>query len=382
MKILPSPKEWNIKGKRVILRADWNVPVEGNKLGEDYRIRRSFATIDYLRKKKARIIVMSHIGKDGRSSLRPVVEYLEKRMAVGFVPDFRSEEAHGIVRDMKEGSVVVFENLRQDSREEKNDPAFAKLLASFGDYYINDAFSASHRAHASIVGIPKLLPSAFGFLFLDEIKHLSLALKPTHPFVFVVGGAKVSTKMPLMKKFARLADTVFVGGALANNFFKEEGMEVGKSFIEKGTFGLRPLFKKKSIILPSDVVVRDSSGTPQTREISAIMKRDAIMDAGPSTLRALGEKIARAKLIVWNGPLGNYEAGFDAGTITLLKLLAKARGKTILGGGDTIALVDRLKMEGAFTFISTGGGAMLDYLVDGKLDGIDAIMKKARRSKK
>lgn len=379
---IPSVKDLkNLKGKRVIVRADWNVPIEGNMLVEDYRIRRSLATIEYLRKKKAKVIVMSHIGKGKESSLRPVVAYLEKTLPVGFMPDIRSAEARDMVEHMKEGGVLVFENLRADKREEKNDPAFAKLLASFGDYYVNDAFSASHRAHASIVGVPKLLPSAFGLLFLDELKHMELALKPAHPFVFVTGGAKVSTKMPLMKKFTRLADTVFVGGALANNFFKEEGMEIGKSFAEKGAFGLRPLFKKKNVVLPVDVVVLDAQGDRAVRRADHVEKRDRILDAGPATLRALEEKIVNAKLVVWNGPLGDYEEGFDGGTKTLLKILAKARAKTILGGGDTIALIEKLKLENAFTFVSTGGGAMLDYLVDGKLPGVDAIIKKRSRAR-
>lgn len=379
---IPSVKDLkNLKGKRVIVRADWNVPIEGNMLVEDYRIRRSLATIEYLRKKKAKVIVMSHIGKGKESSLRPVVAYLEKTLSVGFMPDIRSAEARDMVEHMKEGGVLVFENLRADKREEKNDPAFAKLLASFGDYYVNDAFSASHRAHASIVGVPKLLPSAFGLLFLDELKHMELALNPAHPFVFVTGGAKVSTKMPLMKKFTRLADTVFVGGALANNFFKEEGMEIGKSFAEKGTFGLRPLFKKKNVVLPVDVVVLDAQGNRAVRRADHVEKRDRILDAGPATLRALEEKIVNAKLVVWNGPLGDYEEGFDEGTKTLLKILAKARAKTILGGGDTIALIEKLKLENAFTFVSTGGGAMLDYLVDGKLPGVDAIIKKRSRAR-
>lgn len=383
MRELPSVKDLkNISGKRVIVRADWNVPLEGNMLGEDYRVRRSLATIEYLRKKNAKVVVMSHIGKGPESSLRPVVRYLEKKMPIGFIPDFRTPEALGIVDRMKAGSVVVLENVRIDRREEKNDPKFARLLASFGDYYVNDAFSASHRPHASIVGIPKFLPSFFGLLFLDEIKHLSLALTPPHPFVFIVGGAKVSTKMPLMKKFARLADTVFVGGALANNFFKEEKFEIGVSFAEAGTFGLRPLFKKKNIMLPVDVIVRDDTGAIVERNVDTVEKKDSIVDAGPATLRALGEKIMKAKLIVWNGPLGNYEDGFDEGTIELLKLLARAMGKTVLGGGDTIALVDRLKMEDSFTFVSTGGGAMLDYLVDGKLDGIDAIVKSTKKHKR
>lgn len=379
---IPSVKDLkNLKGKRVIVRADWNVPIEGNMLVEDYRVRRSLATIEYLRKKQAKVIVMSHIGKGKESSLRPVVAYLEKTLPVGFVPNIRSAEARTMVEHMKEGGVVVFENLRHDKREEKNDPAFAKLLASFGELYVNDAFSASHRAHASIVGIPKLLPSALGILFLDELKHMELALKPAHPFVFITGGAKVSTKMPLMKKFARLADTVFVGGALANNFFKEEGMQIGKSFVEKGTFGLRPLFKKKNIVLPVDVVVLDKEGDRVVRRADHVEKGDRILDAGPATLRALEETIRKAKLVVWNGPLGDYEEGFDAGTVALLKILAKARAKTILGGGDTIALIEKMKLEDSFTFVSTGGGAMLDYLVDGKLPGVDAITKKRRRAR-
>ncbi|MFZ2303791.1 MAG: phosphoglycerate kinase [Minisyncoccia bacterium] len=378
---LPTVKDIkNLKGKRVVLRLDFNVPIKNGRIVETMRIDRAIPTIEYLVKKKARILIFSHVGKDASSSLKPVVQYLSKKIKVGFVPDFRTEEARAIAGGLPEGGVVLFENLRLDDRETENDSAFAKYLASFGEIYVNDAFAVSHREHASVVGITKYLPSYAGFLIADEVKNLALALKPKHPFLFILGGAKFETKMPLMKKFMKIADNIFVGGVLANDFFHENGIETGKSFVDKYNFKLTPLLKKGKIILPTDVVVRNSdAGKAVVKKLKEISSTDSIVDVGPETIKNLSPILKKAKLIVWNGPLGYYEGGFDKATIALLKAITEVKATSIIGGGDTAVIVEKLGLEKKFSFVSTGGGATLDYLVDGKLPGIDAIIKCKKR---
>ncbi|HAS84518.1 MAG TPA: phosphoglycerate kinase [Candidatus Yonathbacteria bacterium] len=379
--ILPTVKDIkNLKGKRVVLRLDFNVPIKNGRIVETMRIDRAIPTIEYLRKKKARIVIFSHIGKDASSSLKPVAQYLSKTMNVGFVPDFRTDEARAIAECLPEGGVVLFENLRLDDLETKNDPAFAKYLASFGEVYVNDAFAVSHRAHASVVGITKYLPSYAGLLIADEIKNLSLALKPKHPFLFILGGAKFETKMPLMKKFMKIADKVFVGGILANDFFHDMGIETGKSFVDKYNFKLTPLLKNGKIILPTDVVVKNGDGIKTSvKNLSAILSGDSIVDVGPETIKNLSPILKKAKLIVWNGPLGYYEGGFDKATIALLKAITETRATSIIGGGDSAVIVEKLGVAKKLSFVSTGGGATLDYLSDGKLLGIEAILKCKKR---
>lgn len=379
--IIPTIKNIrDLKGKRVVLRLDFNVPIKNGKIVETMRIDRTLPTIEYLRKKKARIIILSHLGKDASMSLEPVVRYLSKKMNVGFVPDFHAKEARKVVDGLPLGGVVVFENLRTDERETENDPQFAKYLASFGDIYVNDAFAVSHRAHASVVGITKYLPSYIGFLIADEIKNLSLALKPKHPFLFILGGAKFETKMPLMKKFMKIADHVFVGGVLANDFFHDEGIEVGKSFVDTYSLKLTPLLKKGKIILPTDVVVKnDKDNKTPIKNINNLSSSDRIVDVGPETIKNITPVLKKVKLVVWNGPLGFYEEGFDKGTIALLKAISESRATSIIGGGDTAAIVEKLGLSKKLSFISTGGGATLDYLADGKLVGLEAIIKCKKR---
>lgn len=379
--ILPTIKDIkDLKGKRIVLRLDFNVPIKNGKIIETMRIDRVIPTIEYLRKKKAKIVILSHIGKDASSSLKPIVRYLNKTMNVGFVPDFRTETAHKVADSLPEGGVVVFENLRLDDRETENDPEFAKYLASFGDIYVNDAFAVSHRAHASVVGITKYLPSYVGFLIADEIEHLSLALDPQHPFLFILGGAKFDTKMPLLKKFMKIADHVFIGGVLANDFFRDIGLEVGASLADEHRASLVPLLKNGKIILPSDVVVKNiQTKKTATKHIDEVSVGESIMDVGPATIVALAPIIKKAKLIVWNGPLGYYEGGFDKGTALLLNAIAESKAKSIIGGGDTAVVVEKLGLADKFTFVSTGGGATLDYLANGKLPGIEAIMRCRKR---
>jgi len=360
-----------LKGKRVLLRLGLNAAIKDDKVIGGYRIKQIIPTISYLKNKGAKVIIIGHIGREKDETLKPVADYINRKTKIGFVPILHDENLPNIVENMKEGTAIMLQNLRSDAGEMKNSIAFAKYLASFGDIYVNDAFSVSHRKHASVVLLPKLLPCYIGPQFEREIKNLSMAVKPSRPFLFILGGAKPSTKMPLIKKFLKEADFVFVGGALANNFFKEMGLEVGKSLIEKGDFKLRLLLKNKKLTLPIDVIVGNKKVS--TKKPEKVKKSEIIYDTGPDTIKELEKLIKKSKFILWNGPLGNYEKGFDCGTKKLLSILAKSSAKTIIGGGDTLTVAFNMKLHNKFTFVSTGGGAMLDFLAGSKLPGIEAI---------
>ena len=373
----------DLKGKRVVLRLDFNVPMRNGKIVETMRIDRAIPTIEYLRKKQARIIILSHLGSDASMSLKPAARYLAKALNtdVGFVPDFRTPDARKIAERLPLGGIIVFENLRLDPRELENNITFAKYLASFGDVYVNDAFAVSHRVHASIVGITKYLPSYIGLLVSDEIKNLSLALHPIHPFLFILGGAKFDTKMPLLKKFMKTADTVFVGGILANDFFHDKGLEVGLSVVDTYQHKLTPLLKKGNIVLPLDVVTKSGDAVKKvtSKEVGEVLPNESIVDVGPETIKNLVPILKKTKLVVWNGPLGYYEGGFDKGTIALMNAIAKSKAVSIIGGGDTAVIVERLGIAKKITFVSTGGGATLEFLADGTLPGIEAIRNCKKR---
>jgi phosphoglycerate kinase len=332
----------NLEGKKVLVRVDWNVPVLDGQVADDFRIRHSLPTIEFLRKAGAEVIILSHYTGEG-DSLAPIAEHARK-----YLPQLAFNG---------EGNLRLMENLRHDPGEKKNDPAFAEKLAKLGEIYVNEAFSASHREHASIVSLPKLLPSYAGLRFAEEVNELSKAFYPKHPFLFILGGAKFDTKLPLLKKFMDIADDIFVGGALANDFFKAMGKDVGVSLVSDGEFGLSELFNSGKIILPEDTI--DAGGK--------------ILDAGPISLEKLKEKIESAKLILWNGPLGHYEGGYKVATLALAKMIAESGKESIVGGGDTLAAIDELKLLDEFSFVSTGGGAMLDFLAHGTLPGIEAL---------
>lgn len=362
-----------LRGKRVIVRAELNVPIKNGRVADDFRVRKAAQTIIYLKKRGARVIVVGHIGRTGEETLRPVARAIGKFVNIGFAPYAAdNEKARDVVSKMKNGTAVMLENLRRDPCEKENDLVFARAIAKLGDVYVNDAFSVSHRSHASIVGVPKLLPAYAGLLLEEEIRHLSLALSPKHPFLFILGGAKFETKLPLIKKYVPIADTVFVGGALANDFFRYQGCDVGKSSAEKPSFSLGPLLKRKNLLLPSDVVVKGKGGV-LVKEPCNVAHTDTIVDAGPKSVETLSPLISRAHFILVNGPLGNYEEGFDCATKEILKRIAKSKAVSIIGGGDTVALVTKMKMEKKFTFVSTGGGAMLSFLARGTLPGIEAL---------
>jgi phosphoglycerate kinase len=321
----------DLSGKRVLVRVDWNVPIENGEVRDDYRIRRSLPTLEFLKKVGAEVIIATHLEPEG-SGVAPLRK---------FVPE----------------GVKLLENLRHNPGEKSNDENFAKELASKADIFVNDAFSASHRKHASIVGVPRFLPSFAGIQFLEEVENLSKIFAPKHPFLFILGGAKFETKLPVLKKFVEKADTIFIGGALANDFFKARGMNVGSSLISNQDFGLRELLNTGKIMIPRDTTHNG----------------DRIVDAGPETLEDLIDKVSEARTILWNGPLGEYEKGFRHCTLELAKMITESSARSIVGGVDTLTAIRQLGIYDKFSFVSTGGGAMLDFLAYETLPGIEAL---------
>jgi len=345
-----------LEGVKILLRLDLNVPIQNGIITDDFRIRKSLPLINYLKDKNANLILISHIETVDNPTLKPVADYLNKiRIDCFFEKNYKK------VLNNKH-QIILLENLRDYEGEKKNDKKFAKELASLADIYVNEAFSVSHREHASVSAITEFIPSYAGFQFEEEIKHLKSAFNPEHPFLFILGGAKFETKLPLLEKFINSADKIFVGGALANNFFKEKGEDIGNSMVSPENYDLERFIKTGKILLPIDFIKKD----------------DSIMDCGMKTVELLKNEIEKAKYILWNGPLGAYETGYKASTLQLAEILSEATKngvKTIVGGGDTLATIAELKLEDGFTFVSTGGGAMLDYLAKGTLPGIEALEK-------
>lgn len=362
----------NIKDKIVLVRVDFNVPIKNNRVTDDFRIKKALPTIEFLIKNKAKVILITHLGK-GKESLRPVVVSLNKFVKVRFVKDIFGTKTKKAIASMKSGEVILLENLRSNKGEKGGDKNFAKNLAGLGNVYVNEAFPVSHREDASIVLLPRLLPHYAGLQFSEEIKHLSVAFNnPKHPFLFILGGAKFSTKMPLVKQYLKLADHVFIGGALLDDFLKAKGYEIGESLVDTESYGIEKLLKNKKLILPVDVLVK-SGNTLINKKIGEIKKTESILDIGEASIKILEPYIKKSKLILWNGPLGKYESGGAGATQSILKSVAQAKAFSIVGGGDTVALISKLKMEKNFTFVSTGGGATLDFLADGALVGITAL---------
>ncbi len=364
----------NLKGKKIVVRVDFNVPIKDGKVVDDFRIKAALPTIEYLHKKGAIVVLIAHIGDDVTSSLKPVAIRLKK-----YIPNLNfietsifSDNTEKIVNNLKSGDVVLLENLRREIGEKKNAPSFARALSRYGTIYVNDAFSVSHRAHASVVGITKYLPGYAGLQMVEEINHLSKAFNPKHPFLFILGGAKFETKIPLIKKFLRDADHVFIGGAIANDFFKAKGYEVGTSLVSDGNISIKPFAKSSNLIIPIDVVACKGDKSRNIKP-SDVLADEYIVDIGKDTVSKLGELIEKASFILWNGPLGKYESGFSSSTEKILKLISKSKASSVIGGGDTVALISKLKLEDKLGFVSTGGGATLDFLAKGTLPGIKAL---------
>ena len=386
----------DVKGKRVVVRADLNVPMENGKVTDALRIVRQAPTIRELAEKGARVIVLSHFdrpkGKVVPSmSLKPVVEPLARELGrpVAFAPDCVGIKAETAVAALKDGDVLLLENTRFHAEEEKNDRGFAIELAKLGDIFVNDAFSAAHRAHASTVGIAEHLPSAAGRAMEEELRHLEKALSnPERPLLAVVGGAKVSSKIALLENMVGQVETLVIGGAMANTFLAAEGLLVGKSLYEPEYLETaRKVIHMATesgcaILLPSDVVVAKEfkPGAPhRTVSVSAIGADEMALDVGPDTIAAFKKRLAATRTLVWNGPFGAFEtAPFDQGTVAAAQAVAKAtKAGTLLsvaGGGDTVAALAHAGVEEDFTSLSTAGGAFLEWLEGKELPGVAALM--------
>ena len=291
------------------------------------------------------------------------------------MPNLLGAEVEKAVNNLKEGEVLLLENLRCDSRENKNDPTFAKELSGLADIYVNDALSVSHRKHASIIGIPKYLPSYTGIQFHNEVEGLTPALTPKSPSLCIIGGAKLETKGPLIEKFVLIYDAIFVGGAIANDFFKALGYRTGRSLVSKTLPDLSRLLAYNQIVLPKDVIVEDGNGLLLVKKPRYIDDDDYIFDAGPETGVMLETMVRQAIFILWNGPLGQYDKGHTKGTEKLAKTLIASNAQVIIGGGDTVTATAKFNPGDSLSFVSTAGGAMLEFLLTGTLPGINALKK-------
>ena len=384
----------DIKNKRVLMRVDYNVPLDENlKITDDARIVKSLDTVKYILKENAKLILMSHLGRpkggsDTKLSLKPAAERLSKLLGknVELTSDCIGTEAENKVKALKNGEVLMLENLRFHSEEEKNDPAFAKKLASYGDVYVNDAFGTAHRAHASTEGVTKYLPAVAGFLLAKEIEYFEKVVSnPDRPFVTILGGAKVSDKIKLISNLLNKADILLIGGAMAYTFYKVLGIGIGNSkFDPAGVEAAKDalaLSKSKNvpIILPVDRVIAEKmeKGTP-TKVISTdIPDGWSGFDIGPESVKKFKEVLAKAKTILWNGPLGLFEIPpFDQGTKEVAEYIVTLKATTIIGGGDTAAAITKFGLEDKMSHVSTGGGASLEYLEGTVLPGVAALRDK------
>ncbi len=361
-----------LHGRRVFLRADLNVPMRDSSVRNNFRIQKSLATIELLRKAGACTVIGSHFGRDG-ASMHSIADELRKFIPASFVPEVVGPHVAHAISVMRPSEVIILENLRRDPREEVNDQTFVDALASGMDCYVNDAFAVSHRTHASVVGLPRALPHYAGILFLDEVENLLGALRPKGRSVAILGGAKFETKVPLIEKLLGVYETVVVAGALANDFFKLRGYDVGTSLVSSFPSGrFQALAAHANLVLPSDVTVASATGT-SVKYPSAVIGTEKIVDVGTETTARLAELVAEADYVLWNGPLGHYEDGYTRETDALALAIANAQAHSVVGGGDTVAAIAHLNLESEFNFLSTAGGAMLEFLLKGTLPGIEAL---------
>ncbi len=385
-------QDFDLKGKRVFVRVDFNVPLDENlNITDDRRIRSALATINYAIDEGAKVILASHLGRpkgkaDPRYSLAPVAKRLKRLLNkdVIFAPDCIGPQVKNIIDKMQPGDVVVLENLRFRPGEEKNDEEFAKALASLADFYVNDAFGTAHRNHASIVGVPKFLPAAAGFLLKKEIEYLKgVVNNPVRPFVAILGGAKVSGKIGVLENLESNVDKVLIGGGMAFTFIKAMGYEVGDSLVEEDMVEtaqrIRTKLKNRGVkfYLPVDCVIAqslDPGAETKTVPTLEIPKGWKALDIGPATAKLFSEAIQNAKTILWNGPMGVFEIdAFSRGTFAVARAIADAYALTIVGGGDTDLAVHRAGVSDSISFISTGGGATLQLLEGKELPGIAVL---------
>lgn len=385
-------RDVDLEGKKVLMRVDFNVPLDENQnITDDSRIKAAIPTIKYVQDKGAKVILMSHLGRPkgklvDKMRLKPIADRLSELIdiKVSALKDCVGDEVRQAVENMKEGEVVLLENLRFHKEEESNDPNFAKELSGLGDVFVNDAFGTAHRAHASTEGVTKHLPSIAGFLMEKEIEYLGNAtVNPEKPFVIILGGAKVSDKIGLVDNLLNRVDSVLIGGGMAYTFLKAKGINIGSSKLEEDKVKLsRDILNKADsmgvkVLLPVDHLIVDKIDKDSNTKITdgaEIPDSWIGVDVGPETIKLFKAELAKAKTIVWNGPLGIFEIDkFDKGSREIAQALAESKATTVIGGGDTAACVAKFKLEDKMTHISTGGGASLEYLEGKVLPGIAAL---------
>ena len=385
-------RDLDVAGKKVLVRVDFNVPLnDKGEITDDTRITASLPTIQYLLEQKAAVILMAHLGRPKGQvkpelSLAPVAKHLGKLLGkkILFAPDCVGEAAQAAASKLKPGHILLLENLRFHKEEEKNDMDFAEKLASLADLYVNDGFGVSHRAHASVEGVTHFLPAAAGFLLEKEIQYVGQAVtNPLHPFVAIIGGAKVSDKIGVISNLLDKVDTLLIGGGMANTFLAAQGYKMGKSLVEEDKLNLakellaKAKKNKVNMLLPTDLVMAAAFAPDAehvTEKVKNLNQAYMALDIGAETSKAYAEALADAKMIVWNGPMGVFEMdAFCKGTEAVAKAVAKSRATSIVGGGDSVAAIEKLGLAKRITHISTGGGASLEYLEGKVLPGVAAL---------
>jgi phosphoglycerate kinase len=379
-------RDLDLPGKRVLMRVDFNVPIADGKVGDDTRIRGAVPSMEFVLARGGSLILCSHLGRpkgapDPQYSLRPVAEHLPTLISapVHFVDEFVGARASAAAAALKPGEILLLENTRFHPGETENDPALSRQLAALADVYVNDAFGSAHRAHASTEGVAHYLPSAAGFLMEKEIEYLGNAIaNPARPFIAILGGAKISDKIGVIRNLLEKADHVLIGGGMANTFFKAQGIGVADSLVEQEALGTaRELLGNAKLRLPEDFVIADAFANEAQSRVQAAGEVPAgwrILDIGPRTVQSFAALIAAAGTVVWNGPMGVFELpNFARGTFGVAQAVADSRAVSIIGGGDSVAAINQSGLADRVTHISTGGGASLEMLEGIELPGLAAL---------